>query len=357
MWRSDGSRAPWARLSRTASLAAPGARRLLRLARAVTAMPATAEAWAEGEIGVDHVELLAEAAGSGRGDLYRRDEAMLVEQCTTLTWGQQVKAIRYWRDRADADLGADGTPPPPVGLRVSTGFDGSVTGSFELDPIGGSTVVEALGRIEAELYEQDQRDATVRTNAERMSAALIELAVRAHAAPAGGPRPEPLVVVLAGEASVDHICELADGTVIAPGLVVPHLSHTQLQTFVFDGADRVIAGSRQRTFRGMLRRAIQVRDRHCQHPAGCDAPIVDCDVDHRVPYTDGGLTEETDGELQCPAHNRHSDLHHRQPADDIADARERRRVEALARERIDTMIAERAERPPPEAGLTSRWSR
>ena len=56
-----------------------------------------------------------------------------------------------------------------------------------------------------------------------------------------------------------------------------------MQTFIFDGADRVIAASPTRTFRGMLRRAIQVRDRHCQHPSGCDEPITHCDVNHRMP--------------------------------------------------------------------------
>jgi hypothetical protein len=156
------------------------------------------------------------------------------------------------------------------------------------------------------------------------------------------------VVVLAGEATLEHICELADGTVIAPGLVVPHLSRAQLQTFIFDGADRVLAYSPQRTFRGALRRAIQARDRHCQHPSGCDEPIVGCDVDHRLPHSLGGLTEEANGELQCGAHNRHGDLHARCPADVIAAARERRHLEQLARARLEALVANHPRRPPPD---------
>ena len=180
-----------------------------------------------------------------------------------------------------------------------------------------------------------------------MAAALVEMAVRAQTVPADGRRPEPLICILAGEATIEHLCELATGTVITPDLVVPHLAHCQVQTFIFDGADHVIAASKQRTFRGMLRRAIQVRDRHCQHPSGCDAPITHCDVDHRVAHAAGGATDEATGNLECEPHNRRSDLHHRQPADAITAARQRRDLEHLARQRVLTLATNQAERPPP----------
>ena len=106
----------------------------------------------------------------------------------------------------------------------------------------------------------------------------------------------------------------------------------------------------------MLRRAIQVRDRHCQHPSGCDASITHCDVDHRIPHHDGGTTAEANGQLQCEPHNRRSDLHHRQPADAITDARQRRELEHLARQRLDALITDQANRPPPPAAWTTRAS-
>jgi hypothetical protein len=349
VWRSDGSRAPWARLSRTASVAGGSAKRVLRHGRAVASMPATAEAWAAGDIGTDHVDLLAGAAG-GRSELFARDETLLVSHCQELIFGQAVKVVQYWCWRADAALDREGPPrSKPSTLRLHSGFDGNVNGDFELDAIDGATVGEALRRIERELYRQDRRDGVTRSRGERMAAALVELAVRASVAPADGRRPEPLLCILAGEATVEHVCELATGVVINPGLVVPHLGRSQVQTFIFDGADRVIAASPQRTFRGMLRRAIQVRDRHCQHPSGCDAPITHCDVDHRVPHTEGGSTTEANGELECEPHNRKSDLHGRQPADVITAARQRRELEHLARRRLQTLTADRANRPPPHA--------
>ncbi len=313
-------------------------------------MPVTADAWQTGDIGTDDVDVLAAAAGSGRGDLFSRDEALLVDHCATLTFGEAAKAVAYGLHRADTEVDNGGPPPPPpTSLRVRTHTDGTVSGEVELDPVDGATVTEALRRIERDLYHADQRDGTVRTASERMAAALVEMAVRAHTAPADGRRPEPLVMILAGEARFDDICELASGVVITPDLVVPHLGRADIQTFIFDGADHVLAASHQRSFRGMLRRAIQIRDRHCQHPSGCDIPIVGCDVDHRLPYEQGGRTDEANGQLQCEAHNRHSDLHHRRPADVIAAARERRHLEHLARQRIEALIAEQAKRPPPDA--------
>lgn len=354
VWCSDGSRSAAGRLARDGRMARATADQVVRAGRAVATMPHTATAWADGDIGGDHVDLLRRAAGAGRGDLFARDEAMLVGHCATMRFAQAAKVVRYWCQRADAELGADGTPPPPESyLRLGTSFQGSVTGEFVLDPIGGATVQAALERIERELYRADQRDGVTRTKAERMAAALVEMAVRATAAPADGRRPEPLIMVLAGEAALDHLCELSTGVVIDPHLVAPYLGRADIQTIVFDGAGRPITGSRQRTFRGMLRRAIQVRDRHCQHPSGCDAPISDCDVNHIVAHTDGGPTEERNGNLECEPHNRRADLHGKAPPSLLDDARRRRdedeQIDRALRARIDALIALRRRHPPPTA--------
>ena len=45
-------------------------------------------------------------------------------------------------------------------------------------------------------------------------------------------------------------------------------------------------GVRRRFFRGALRRAIEVRDRRCTHPSGCDVPAERCDIDHIVPLAE-----------------------------------------------------------------------
>ncbi len=101
------------------------------------------------------------------------------------------------------------------------------------------------------------------------------------------------------------ICELGDGTVITPGQLLPLLSEADIERIVFDGPSRVIeVGKRTRFFTAAQRRAIVVRDRHCRHPAGCDVPAEDCQIDHIVEYGDGGETTLENGRPLCRLHNR-----------------------------------------------------
>ena len=73
---------------------------------------------------------------------------------------------------------------------------------------------------------------------------------------------------------------------------------------MFDGPSRVIdVGKRQRFFKGALRRALEVRDRFCQHESGCDVPAEDCQGDHKFPYSEGGLTTQENGSMGCLGHN------------------------------------------------------
>ncbi len=82
-----------------------------------------------------------------------------------------------------------------------------------------------------------------------------------------------------------------------------------MEVVLFDGPTTVLGTSRRRSFTGAVRRAIQVRDRHCQHPSGCDTPADECDIDHIIPWGEGGVTDQFNGRLQCSTHNRHPDRH------------------------------------------------
>ncbi len=83
-----------------------------------------------------------------------------------------------------------------------------------------------------------------------------------------------------------------------------YLDDADLERIVFDGPDRVLSVSTRRRFTGALRRAIEVRDRHCQHPSGCDEPAPTCDVDHIEPWPIARRTSQDNGRLQCRPHNR-----------------------------------------------------
>lgn len=81
-----------------------------------------------------------------------------------------------------------------------------------------------------------------------------------------------------------------------------HLRHLPVARAAFLPRPRVEVSETQRFFTGALRRAIVLRDRRCTHPM-CDRLAEDCEVDHIVPFSEGGLTVQDNGRLLCPFHN------------------------------------------------------
>ena len=100
------------------------------------------------------------------------------------------------------------------------------------------------------------------------------------------------------------LCHTAAGTIIEPELLMPYLSQAEIERMVFDPANRKLEASRATMFTGVLRKIIGLRDRHCQHPSGCDEPAIKCDVDHIEPRSCGGITCLCNGQLLCKYHNR-----------------------------------------------------
>ena len=274
VWESDGSRSAGHRLSRETSTSVTAAKREIARARALRAMPATAVALADGALSPEHVDLLA-AANDGAGTTRFADhEQLLVEQCEQLRYADAAKVVTYWCQRADA-AGAEHDAATFVeqrGASASTTFDGTVEVRATFDPVAGAAFVEELNRLVEQLRLADLAAGTKRTARQRRADARVEMAIRCRTATEGGLRPRPLITILVGEATFAHVCELAAGTVIAPGQIVPLLSDPEIERVVFDGPNRVISVSHKRRFTGAVRRAIEVRDRHCTHPSGCDEP-------------------------------------------------------------------------------------
>ena len=117
--------------------------------------------------------------------------------------------------------------------------------------------------------------------------------------------PEPLFTVVVGyETFAGRICQLADGTVVAPGALVRWLGEGWVERVVFDGPDRIRnVGVRRRIFSGATRRAVEVRDRECFHEL-CDVPVEDGEIDHVVPWAHGGPTVDDNGRPACRYHHR-----------------------------------------------------
>jgi Domain of unknown function (DUF222) len=313
VWASDGSKSAAARLSRECAIATASASRALHCASSLASMPATAAAGAAGELSLDQVNLLARANSDARRDLFARDEAMLLGQVCTVWFNDAARIVRYWEHRSDAELGRDHDAADQHAAEAyahcSTTLDGMVAVDAELDPVGGAIYADELRRLTEQNRIADETVGVDRTPAQRRAAAMVEMARRSAAMPAGATPAKPLFVVHIGDGTLAHLCELANGTVITPAHLAPFLTDAMLEVVLFDGPTTVISVSRQRSFTGAVRRAIEARDRHCQHPAGCDVPADLCDVDHIIPVSAGGATAQHNGRLECPTHNRNADKH------------------------------------------------
>jgi hypothetical protein len=279
VWCGDGSKSPAARMSRAGHVSQRTARTVLWRGRRLGTTPVVAAAFADGHLSADQVDLLT-AAQADREAPFSRDEEVLVDQARRLRVAELAKALAYWKHRADAELNNDGAAPklPTLSLTLSP-TDGAVAITGELDPVGGRIVMTALDAIVNELTPSRPDLSPV----ELRAAAVVEMARRAMAMPADGRPARVLANIVLGLETFTDLCELSNGMVIRPGHLLPFVEALDIRTILYDATTRAVATSKRRTFVGSLRAIVEVRDRHCQHPSGCDEPIDRCDVDHIVP--------------------------------------------------------------------------
>jgi hypothetical protein len=313
VWAGDGSRTAGARLARETSSAKRTADAALRRARSLSSMPATSAAARAGVLSLDQVDLLIHANAAKRRDVFLEHEQFLIDLIKDLRHRPALRALRYWCQRADAELGLDDGTAERQGeaaeLRTSETLDGMVSVDGMLDPVGGAIVTGELDRLSERIRERDAANGVDRTPAQVRAAALVEMARRSAAMPDTARFSRPLFTVLLGDRSFEELCELANGTVITPKHLVPWMTDAIYEVVLFDGPSTVVSVSNKRLFTGALRRAVEVRDRHCQHPSGCDEPADRCDVDHIVPAGRGGPTSQGNGRLECKVHNRNPAKH------------------------------------------------
>lgn len=178
LWESDGSRSPAHRLSRETRTAVGSARTEITRARRLRHLPVARAAVVEGRLSIDHVDLLGRANTAERRTLFERDEATLVEQCASVRFGDAVRVVRYWANRADDELATNrpGTEPPPQPqsrLHFSTTIDdtGVLDGVFV--PIDRAIIDNELTRLTEQIRLADVAAGIDRTPAQRRAAALV----------------------------------------------------------------------------------------------------------------------------------------------------------------------------------------
>ncbi len=316
-WAADGAKTASAWIATRCRVPRGAASRRVHLGRAMRHLPGCAQAWREGSIGFDQARAIAAARRCRTEAAMERDEGLLVSQAASMRFEDFYRALSYWKQLADPE-GADATDEERRAARnvyLESSIDGMYLGQMTLDPVSGSIVAGELRRLERVLFEKDLAEARERLgrtptgddlrrdSSQRRADALVEMATRSRTAPAEGQRPAPLFTVFVGyETMHGRICELENGTVLAPSSLDSWMDSAYFERAIFRLGTRVDVSVRARLFSGGTRRALEARDRMCTHPY-CYEPADNCQADHIVPYAEGGPTTQENGRLLCAFHN------------------------------------------------------
>ncbi|MFP5071685.1 DUF222 domain-containing protein [Pseudonocardia nantongensis] len=280
-------------------------------------LPATAQRFAEGRIGLRHVHVIATVLGSHaarRVDPERLAgaEAEIAEHACVFTPAE----LHTWATRLIDALDEDGpapddTPPPQRNtLKVVPHRDGSggtLRGRFD-DPVLFDAIATAVDALAAPRTATDDRSPE-----ERQAEALAEVCANSlddgRLPETGGRR--PVISVLIG---LEDLQRRARGAILDFGGQCTPQSLRMLACdaavvpIVLDGAGQPLdIGRATRTVPEGIRRAVTARDRGCAHP-GCDRPPSWCEVHHIVPWELWGETSLANCVMLCKVHHRL--LHH-----------------------------------------------
>jgi hypothetical protein len=272
VWADNGSKSSAHRYARETGISITEAKRIKTRARTLLTMPATMFAFACGELTTGRVDMLVCTNQERVADLFARDEEMLVDEVKKLSFKDAQRFLDYWLLHADPD-GAEDRAEHLFECRsgyAARTFENCVDVRALLDPVGGEIFIDELERLETQLFEQDWAEAKEhhgrpihhgdlrRTCAQRRADALVLMAKRSASAVGGSNK--PLLTVVMGQQSLQRLCELGSGTVIAPGQFLPYLHDALFERIVFDPKSRTIDVRHRRSFVGAVRRAIEVRD-------------------------------------------------------------------------------------------------
>jgi hypothetical protein len=299
-------------------LSARAAAQIVGNGRALEALPAVAAAFAAGAITAEQVAVIApvaavdvQAEAVGQGVDLGAIDAALTDVATTQVHAALGAVVQRFLDLLDPD-GPEPDPTEDRALSIARHADGSVSGRFELDAVGGEKVCAVLeSMVQANRPAGDQR-----TRAQQNADAFVQWADNTLAA---GQAPilrtvKPHVVV---RVDLDDLVDPTVGPGAAHTWFGAQISAARARWLACDGdISRVVfgpdghsldLGRTHRVVPRQLRRAVELRDERCVF-AGCDAPSYWCDVHHLIHWIDGGETNLENSALLCERH--HTKVHH-----------------------------------------------
>jgi hypothetical protein len=296
-----------------AHLSPSEAARVVRAGRALAHLPAMAEACAAGQLTGEQAAVIGRVAEPGALALAAEQgvdldavDVVLTEVAVTRPYADTAAAVHHYLDRLDAD-GPE--PDPTAGRRlvIARHADGSITGRFDLDAVGGEKLQTALESV----LQAGRCAADERTRGQQLADALVQLCDNQLAA---GTLPvlrghKPQVIVKIG---IEDLVDPATGRGAAETGFGTTISAARARWLACDGAvTRIVMGpdgvplDHGRSVRLVpphVRRAAEVRDGGCVF-TGCEAPTHWCDVHHLLEWANGGETSLDNSALLCERHS------------------------------------------------------
>jgi hypothetical protein len=314
-WEIDGALSPRAWLAHRTPVTDAQAAKVVKAARIVDGLPVLAGALANGDVTTGHVETIARVTSKDREPLLAEHQEALTREASRLSVADFTTVMRHWAVLADDQLAKSEFMEKWDRRRfsVATSFDGWSHIDGFIDPEATELITTALDHIEP----PDPADVLdgPRSLAQRRADALVDLATR----------------YLKGErfngvaANINGVVDIASATGATPDIAqarcelegVGSVARSVLEqmgcnaTFtrvVMAGPSKVLdVGRSSRYATKSQRKALLVRDRHCQAP-GCRRSAKWCDAHHIEGWVDDlGETNIDNLVLLCRRH--HTLLH------------------------------------------------
>jgi hypothetical protein len=308
-WRRDGFLTTSAWLAHRFRIGWNAVMRHIRCASALERMPATRDALSAGDLSLSALLVLVQGHEAHPAEFERQEEA-LVGAARVLTHRELRRAVTYWRQALDGPKAIEDAQFRwhRRRLYVSPLLDGMVRVDGDLDPDTGQTLITALRAVmDAEGHRTSD---DLRTAAQVRADALGELCRQwldgGSRPQVAGERPHVTVTVdlAALEGATGARSELEDCGPMPPEAARRWACDASVSRIVTGGRSEPLdVGRRTPTVPPPLRRAVVIRDGHCQFP-GCERPHPWCDAHHVRHWADGGSTALANLVLLCRRHHR-----------------------------------------------------
>jgi hypothetical protein len=299
-------------------LSAAAAAELVRSGRALAHLPALAAAFAAGEVTADQVAVVAPiakdehlAAAADQGVDLTEVDAALTSIATSQPHQMLGQAVQHYRAMLDQD-GPEPDPTEGRRLAIVKHADGSISGRFDLDAVGGEKLQAALESV----GQAGRCTADERTRTQQQADALVQLCDNQLAA---GSLPILRTVKphVALRIDLDDLADPHTGPGAADLGFRATISAARARWVACDaGITRIVMGPdgvpldlgrEHRVVNAHLRKAVEHRDGGCVF-TGCGAPTWWCDVHHLLEWINGGETNLENSALLCERH--HTKVHH-----------------------------------------------